>query len=260
MRILFVKFVTLLVMFLSLASCGNAPSNVLSGLMVSSENRNNNIWVSFSADLNLGAMSFAAISLPIIHPRGNLPIGKLELTPGFSGISRINISLDITSISDVRTSNANLPNGNMIPLIANNQVIAINIGSGARIYLALSEKVVALGVAVPISAFDEIGQKLPGLNLFPVINMNGVVASAGIFTGALPGQNGIAVVADVSSALRLDSPSAQSQAVLSLQAQQVNEALRLDLKPHTISEVKKSQLDQIILGLHRRKAVLRMKR
>lgn len=242
-------------------SCGgSSPSNVLSGVKVATETRNDDVWISFAADLQLGAMSFAAISVPVIHPRGNMPVGQLDLTPGLNGMSTIKISVDVSSLSDVQTASATLPNGNMIPLIANNQVIAVNIGNGARVYLALSDKVTAIGVAIPISAFDQLGQTLPGLNFFPIVNVDKVIGTAGIFTGAKPGQNGIAVVADVSKIVNVGSLLGASSAMMGIQAEEARDTLKLDYRSQAGSVAAKTKLDQFILKLHQKKEVLRMRR
>jgi hypothetical protein len=260
---LFVRTITLVMILFFCVSCGNAPSNVLTGVKVSTETRNGNVWLSFAADLNLGAMSFASISVPVLHPRGQTPIGQLDLTSGLNGVSNIKISVDVTELADVETSTATLPNGNMIPLIANNQVIAVNIGNGARVYLAISEKVTAIGVAVPISAFDSIGRTLPGLNFFPVVSSGDVIGTAGIFTGLNPGQSGIAVVADVSKlvngASMLDNASGTFSTKMALQAEELQPAIKLDYRSQTASASQKAKLDSMIFDLHKKKAVLKMR-
>lgn len=260
MKNFYVRFVTLVMMAFFLVSCGNAPSNVLTGVKVATETRNNDVWVSFAADLNLGAMSFAAISVPVIHPRGNMPVGQLDLTPGLNGTSNIKISVDVTALADVQTTSATLPNGNMIPLIANNQVIAVQIGGGARVYLAFSEKVAAIGVAVPISAFDQIGQTLPGLNFFPIANVDNVIGTAGVFTGAKAGQNGIAVVADISKLVNLGSLLGQSSAMMAIQAEQAQDSLKLNYSSQSGSASQKQKLDQMLYELHKKRAILRMRK
>lgn len=240
-------------------SCGNAPSNVLSGVKVETKEINNDLWMSFAADLNLGAMQFASISVPVLHPRGQTPVGQLELISGFSGQNQLKISINVSELSDVQTTTATLPNGNMIPMIANNQVIAVNIGNGAKVYLALSEKVTAIGVAVPISAFDSIGRSLPGLNFFPVVNTGDVVGTAGIFTGMNPGQNGIAVVADVSKIVNLGSLLPSASPSMAIQAQEAADNLKLDYRSHSGSPSQKTRLDQMIYDLHKKRAILRMR-
>lgn len=240
-------------------SCGNAPSNVLSGVKVETQTINEDIWMSFAADLNLGAMQFASISVPVLHPRGQTPIGQLELISGFTGQNQLKISVNVSELADVQTTTATLPNGNMVPLIANNQVIAVNIGNGARVYLALSEKVTAIGVAVPISAFDSIGRSLPGLNFFPVVQNGDVIGTAGIFTGMNPGQNGIAVVADVSKIVNLGQLLPSLSPSMAIQAQEAQDSLQLDYRSHAGSKAQKAKLDQMIFDLHKRKATLRMR-
>jgi len=138
MRKFISNVITLVVLSFFAISCGKAPSNVLTGVKVETQTVDEDVWMSFAADLNLGAMSFASISLPIIHPRGQTPIGQLELTSGLNGSNQIKISLNVSEVTDLQMARAVLPNGNMIPLITNNEVIAIKIGKGAFIYLALS--------------------------------------------------------------------------------------------------------------------------
>jgi len=240
-------------------SCGNAPSNVLSDVKVETRTLDNDVWLSFAAVLNLGTMSFASISVPVLHPRGQTPIGQLELGSSLGGVNQLKISINISELSDIQTSTATLPNGNMIPLIASNQLIAVDIGKGAKVYLVLSEGVTALGVAVPIGAFDNIGRTLPGLNLFPIVRTGNVVGTAGIFTGASTGQNGIAVVADLSNVVNFGKNSPSLPVMMALDAQKTNELIQLDYKSHTVSQSEKIGLDSMIYDLNKRRAILRMK-
>lgn len=245
-------------MSLFVVSCGSSTSNVLTGIKVESKVINNDAWLSFAADVNLGAMSFASISVPVLHPRGQTPIGQLELISGLAGLNQLKISVNVSELADVQTSQVVLPNGNMIPLIANNQTIAVNIGNGASVYLTISEKVAAIGVAIPISAFDSIGRNLPGLNFFPIVNSGDVIATAGIFTGLNPGHNGIAVVADVSKVISLGSIFG-APAKMALQAEEAQDAVKLDYRSQTGTKAQKEALDQMIYNLHKKKAVLRMR-
>lgn len=260
MKNLFVRLATLVALSVFVVSCGNSPSNVLSGVKVETTTRDNDVWMSFSADLNLGAMSFATISLPIMHPRGQTPVGQLDLVSGFAGQNQLIVSVNVSELADVNMTQAVLPNGNLIPMIANNPTIAINIGKGAKVYLTLSENVTAIGVAVPISAFDSIGSKLPGLNFFPIVNTGDVVGTAGIFTGLNPGQNGIAVVADVSKIVNLGRIMPVQASTFALQAEEAQDSVELDYRSHSGSSNQKAKLDTMIYQLHKQKAVLRMRR
>ncbi len=261
MKNLLLRTVTLVILSLFAISCGqNAPSNVLTGVKVEAKTINDDVWMSFAADLNLGAMQFASLSIPVLHPRGQTPVGQLELVSGLGGVNQLKISVNVSELADIQTTSATLPNGNMIPLIANNQVIALNIGNGARVYLALSETVTAIGVAVPIAAFDSIGRTLPGLNFFPIINSNNVVGTAGIFTGLNPGQNGIAVVADVSKVVNLGNLlQSSAPAIMAIQAQEAESTLKLDYRSHSGSKSQKAQLDQMIYDLNQKRTILRMR-
>jgi hypothetical protein len=253
------RIVTLVMISLFVVSCGNAPSNVLSGVKVEATNVNDDIWMSFEADLNLGSMNFASLSLPVLHPRGQTPIGQLDLISGLGGVNQIKISLNVSELADVQAAQAVLPNGNMIPLIAHNQTIAVNIGNGARIYLTLSENVTAIGVAVPIGAFDSIGASLPGLNFFPIVNTGDVIGTAGVFTGRNPGQNGIAVVADVSKVVNLGNLLKASSPMMAIQAQEAKDDISLDYRSQSVSPSQKSKLDLMIYGLNKKRAILRMR-
>lgn len=259
MKHLLAKAITIVILCLSVVSCGQ-NSNVLTGVKVDSQTINDDVWLSFAADMNLGAMSFAAISVPVLHPRGQTPVGQLELSPGLGGVSQIKISVNVSELADVDAKIATLPNGNMIPLMGNNAVISVNIGNGARVYLAISQNVAAIGVAVPISAFDNIGSQLPGLNFFPIVNTGNVIATAGIFTGKAAGQNGIAVVADVSRAINLNKLLPAAPTMMALSAEKANDSLKLDYRSHSGSEAQKSKLDQMIYNLNQKRTVLRMRR
>jgi hypothetical protein len=255
-----VRFVTLVMLSLFAISCGNAPSNVLTGVKVETKTIDDDIWMSFAADMNLGAMSFASISVPVLHPHGQAPIGQMEMISGLGGVNQLKISVNVSELADVQAAQAVLPNGNMIPLIANNQTIAVNIGNGARVYLTISEKVTAIGVAVPVSAFDSLGQSLPGLNFFPIVTSGDVVGTAGIFTGLKAGQNGIAVVADVSKVVNLGSILSKASPMMAIQAEEVQDAVKLDYRSQSGSVAQKAKLDSLIYELNKKKTILRMKK
>ena len=258
MKKFFSSFITLVMLSLFVVSCGNAPSNVLSGVKVETTQVGQDTWMSFAADINLGAMSFASISVPVLHPRGQTPIGQLELVSGFSGQNQIRISVNLSEVADLNMGPAVLPNGNLIPMIGTNQAIAINVGNGAKVYLALSSTVTAIGIAVPIREFDNIGRSLPGLNFFPVVTTGEVVGTAGIFTGLQSGQSGIAVVADVSKLVNMDKIFGSS-ALMAIQAQEAEDNLKLDYRSQTLSSSKKSALDQLIYQLNQKRSILRLR-
>src|SRR5690606_34333681 len=257
----FLSLFTLVLLSLFAVSCGNAPSNVLKNVQVEARPVDGDVILDFNAELDLGAMSFSSIAVPIIHPQGSRQIGQLELVSTLGGKNQLHVELNVSEVSGLRSGMATLPNGNMIPLIANNQTIAIEVGNGAKIYLTLADQVAALGVAVPISAFDSIGQSVPGLNLFPLIKIENIIGTAGIFTGARPGQNGIAVVADLSQAINLNpAPVVPASSLrMAMVSSAVREEVKLDYRSHVVPSKQKAKMDDILYKLHKRKTVLRMR-
>lgn len=249
----FFSLLALLALTVSLVSCGS-PSNVLDKVEVKTVVVDEDVQLSFSANLNLGAMSFANISLPIVHPDTQTAIGSVSLTSQLGGVNKLGVTLNVSEIADVQAQESRLPNGSLIPLIGNNQTITVDIGSGAKVYLTVGTSVVALGVAVPIKEFDSIGSTLPGLNVFPVVNKNGFIGTAGVFTGLKSGTSGIAVVADISKAIGSADIFGAQYGVLAQEAQ--DEFVQLDFRSKQVSSSNKSKLDSLLFKLSNKKTKL----
>src|SRR5690606_4393299 len=103
---------------------------------------------------DLGAMSFPSVALPVLHPKTMEQVGAVELVPALGGKNSIKLGVNFSAITDIHSSQARLPNGNLVPLIANNPTIVVDLGKGAQLYITISEKATAIGVAVPIKQFD----------------------------------------------------------------------------------------------------------
>lgn len=218
-------------MVIVVSACGKQPQ-VVTGIKVSSSTENSNLMLSFQADLNLGNLMFPSVTLPVLHPRGQTPIGQVDLLPVLGGKNQIKVSLNVSAITDLQAQSAKLPNGNSIPLIASNPTIVIPLGAGAQLYITLAQNATAIGVAVPIKQFDSIGQAVGGVNLFPVFMIDQVMASAGVFTSRNAGQNGFAIVADVSNYIRMQDIYVPTVAALSAASQAPSQA-----KQNTISSM-----------------------
>lgn len=245
---------------LSLAvSCGSQGPQILTGIKVETATVNEDLMVSVSAEMNLGAMSFPAATIPIIHPHGQTPIGQIEMVPVLGGKNLLKITVNVSELSGLNTGAVQLPNGNMVPLIANNQAISVRLPGGAQLYLALSSTVTAIGVAVPIAPFDAIGAKLPGINFFPVITLDKVIAAAGIFTGR-PGQNGIAFIADISQLI--NKPAAPAAfGIMAMQAEEVqDDGVKLDYRSQIPAGAQKQKLEQMLYRLNQQKTKLNLHR
>lgn len=250
-----------LVMLTLFASCGKQPQ-VLTGVKVETQHINNEIWLSFAADLNLGAMTFPAVTLPVLHPRTFSQIGSVELAPALGGKNFIKLAANISALSDIRSTVGKLPNGNAIPLIANNPTVVVKLPAGAQLYITLSEKVTAIGVAVPIKQFDQLGQNVPGLNFFPVIAIDKVIATAGLFTSKNAGQNGIALVADVSQYVNMQDvyvPRGGAD-MMFMQAEEAQNAIKLDYSSHTPSKAAQDRINGMIYDMNKRKLRLQLHR
>lgn len=241
------------VMSLFAISCGK-QSNIVTGIQVSTRTVEQDVFLSMNADLNLGNLSFPAISLPIPNPKGGDLIGSVDLVPVLGGKNQIKVNLNMTELAHVNAQQAVLPNGNSIPLIANNPTIVVNLGKGARLYLTASETVTAIGVAIPISTFDSIGAAVPGVNLFPMFAIDKAIGAAGIFTSKNAGQNGFALIADVSAYLKQDA-SVSSSAMMALSPQ---EEVKLEYEAQAPSEAKEAKINRMIIDLNKTPRKLRL--
>jgi hypothetical protein len=260
----FLKVFTLVILSLVVSACGNRPQ-VVTGIQVQSAVVDEDVNLSLKADLNLGAMTFPSVALPILHPRGQTPIGSVELLPLLGGKNQIKITMNISALTDISAIQAKLPNGNAIPLIANNPTITVNLGKGAQLYVTIAANAVALGVAVPISTFDGIGGAVGATNLFPLFNIDKVVGAAGLFTGA-KGQNGIALVADITQYVNMQDifvPQAQAELMLLADdAESFEEQSEIKLSyTSQIPEVSQEEkINTMMAGLNRQKAKLQLSR
>lgn len=262
MRTLLLKLVTLVMLSSVVASCGKRPQ-VVTGIQVQSSTVGQDVMLALSADLDLGAMTFSAVTLPILHPRGQTPIGAVELLPVLGGKNQIRISVNVSSLADIRANQALLPNGNAIPLIANNPTISVPLGAGAQLYLTIGANSVALGVAIPIKSFDGIGSAVGAINLFPVFAIDKVIGAAGLFTGSQSGQNGFALITDVTGYVNMQNIFVPQQAsdfmrIASVQEEQV--IVKLNYSSQIPSKSKEDKINSMILDLNRKRTRLQLRR
>ncbi len=247
----FLSRITVLVgISLIVSACGKRPQ-VVTGVQVQSQVVNSDMMLSVSADIDLGNMSFPAVQFPINHPHYAGPIGSVGLTPVLGGKNQLKISVNVSALSHLQAGIARLPNGGTIPLIANNQTIAVSLGKGAQLYLTLSEKAVAIGVAVPFSSFDGIGNSVGSANLFPVFTIDKLIGAAGIFTSSTKGQNGFAFIADVSQYVKMQDiyvPAA------------IPTTLALNYNEQIPSSSKESKINNGIYSLNKKKTKLSLAR
>jgi hypothetical protein len=251
MKFLFVKLFTLVLFSLVVSACGKGRPQVVTGIQVQSSTVNQDVILALKADLNLGTMSFPAVSLPIFHPRGQMNIGSVDLLPVLGGKNQIKISVNVSALSDIQATAASLPNGNLVPLIAQNPTMTIPLGSGAKLYLTIGANAVALGVAVPIKQFDSLGGAVGAVNLFPVFAIDKVIGAAGVFTSTRAGQNGFALVADITQYVNMQNIFVPSQVASS--------NVNLDYSVQAPVAAKEEKINAIMLDLNRRNTKLKLR-
>jgi hypothetical protein len=251
MKFLFVKLFTLVLFSLLVSACGKGRPQVVTGIQVQSSTINQDVILALKADLNLGTMSFPSVTLPIFHPRSQMNIGSVDLLPVLGGKNQIKISVNVSALSDIQATSASLPNGNLVPLIAQNPTMSIPLGAGAKLYLTIAANAVALGVAVPIKQFDSLGGAVGAVNLFPVFAIDKVIGAAGVFTSTQAGQNGFALVADVTQYVNMQDIFVPSQVASS--------NVKLDYSVQAPVAAKEEKINAIILDLNRRNTKLKLK-
>lgn len=250
MKFIMARLTVLVFISIIASACGNRPA-VVTGIQVQSQVVEEEMFLSLSSDINLGAMSFPAVELPILHPKTKQAIGSVSLLALLGGKNQIKIKLNISELTNLNASGARLPNGNSIPLIGENKTIAIVLGKGAQLYVTLSEEAVAVGVAVPFSAFDGIGNSVGSVNFFPTFVIDKVIGAAGIFTSATKGQNGFALVADVSQYVKMQDIYIPST---------IPTELALNYNEQIPSSSKESKINNAIYSLNNKKTKLTLAR
>jgi hypothetical protein len=194
------RILLLFVFLLSLVSCGGQKPMV-SDVKIQSEYVDADLHLSLEAKLSIGNVVLPQTSLPILMPKTFKQIGTLSMTSLIGGENYLNIDVNVSSIANIQGSQTTLPNGSILPLIADNKVITIPIGNSAQLYLTLSDGVAALGVAIPFKTFDSIGAKVGTSSLFPVFNIDNILGAAGIYTSDRSGKNGFGLFVDLSNTL-----------------------------------------------------------
>lgn len=249
MKHLSLKLVTLVMLSLFLSACGKRPK-IVSGMQVAASTVDSSVMLSVKADINLGKMSFPYAVLPIFHPRSGAQLGTVEIMNAASK-NQIKINVNLSELSDIQAELAKLPNGNSVPLIGNNPAVVIPLNKGAQLYIAVSDAVTAIGVAFPIKTFDGIGRSVGGLNFFPSFIIDKAIGAAGLFTSQTAGQNGFALVADVSAYMPKSAPQNLDFG---------SDDLALNYNQQVPSKSAETKINSMIYELHQDEAKLQLLR
>ena len=233
-----------LTLLMALVSCGsNKP--MVNDVQVSTTLVGSEIMLNLTADLGIGNLQLPNASLPIILPKDGREIGQVSLVGSLSGKNLLSIDINLSEVSNLEMASVRLPNGAMIPLIADNAVLVIPV-KNVQVYLSLVEGAQILGVAVPIKSFDSLGRKVGTSALMPIFSKNGNLGAAGIYTSRTSGQNGIAVITDISGKLK-DIAVPSTGTIPQMQQTEIS------FKSSSPTRSQKKKIDRELYKLHKKK-------
>lgn len=259
------KSASLLILLFAFVSCGGSKPMV-NDVKVENSVVNGDIYVSLSADLSLGNLLLPNATIPILIPKSGKEIGQVSLVYNADGENHLSVDLNVSETANLNLNSATLPNGSMIPLIADRQIIVVPIGKGAEVYISLTSDQAAIGVAVPIRTFDALGSKVGTAALMPIFNVSGVLGAAGVFTSKDAGKNGIALIADVSSHLGgfIQSNKIEDHSYRMSQNQQfgsfnlLSKSAKVKSAPAGISKKARKRLNRELYKLHKKRKQLKL--
>lgn len=233
-------------------SCGNQSSNqFIKDINVHPYYENDDVFIKLETQYNMGNVALPFVELPIIIPNGNRNIGTLMMGPSLGGSNSINFTLNLSEVAQISSSRAKLPNGSSLPLIGDTELVEIGVGpeKKIKIYIAISDTVVAFGAAIPIKNFDAMGSQVGTTNVFPVFNVSNVFGAAGIYTSSTAGKNGIGIFTDLSRVINLSMLN-DLKATSSLTNVNTNSSMPSNSK---LNKIKSEAYE-----LHRKKAKLKL--
>lgn len=233
-----------------LVSCGKQPQ-VIKSIGVQTEVINNEVILKVQTQVEMGNISFPFLTLPIVHPRLNLEIGQVVIAPLSGSLNLLEVDLNFTALLSLNLSTAQLPNGGMVPLMNNEEVITVKIDDKVYLYINPRKESFSIGLALPFKTLDVIGQNIGNTSLFPVFAIDKAWGSAGIFTGRQSGQSGFGLFANISQYvqnLNWTIPSAQK----GFMARKIQVTLP-ELKP---SENQKDYIEKKIVQMHKKNVTL----
>lgn len=231
-------------------SCGGSKPMV-EDVKVKPRLVDNELHVTMTADLGIGALTLPNVTLPITKDGDN--IGHVKMVSGIDARNTLEVDLNVYSVRTAQPEISALPNGDALPLIGQNDVIVVPVSSKITVYIAISDGHAALGVSVPFKTLDKVGEKVGQASLFPMFNMNNVVGAAGLYTSKTAGKNGFGLFADVSSVLNNDMFKAVGLRG-DIQAEQ-----HLDYSSIAPARRTERKINRELIKLNRRRAQLKLR-
>lgn len=243
------KAISFCIFSLIFISCGS-DRPMVNDVKVETIVQDSDLILSLSADLSIGNLQLPNATIPIILPKDGREIGVVSLVSTLDGKNILGIDLNVSESSNLELASARLPNGSIIPLIGDTPVLAIPV-KNVVVYLSLVSGAEAIGVAVPIRSFDALGSKVGTTALMPIFSKNGNVGAAGLFTSKNAGENGIAIVADISAQMNGLDHLINSNNMP--QMQQDDSAVAMPLGP---SRSQKRSIDRELYKMHKKRKKL----
>ena len=223
-------------------------------IKISPQQVDGDLYVTLTADLSIGNVQLPNAGIPILLPKSGKEIGLLTLQRTADGRNQIEVDLNVSETANLDLERVTLPNGGSLPLIADNPVLVIPVGKGVDVYLSLSETNAAIGIAIPIKAFDKIGKEVGTASLMPMFNKNNILGAAGVYTSKTPGLNGFALVADLTTVIdRNTAQEVLAQNIL-IQQEVSNEPANLAIP----SARQEKKINKGLLRLHKARTRLQL--
>ena len=250
---------------LLLASCGgDGQVKIVNGLKVETTVVNNEVNLRISSDIDFGNIFFPSLQIPIF--RDNRQIGSVSMIPVLGSKTQLVVEVNASAMADLNVGPVLLPNGTLAPLIGTNTAISVDLGNRAKLYVAAATNAYALGVAIPISGLDSVGQSLGGLNFFPMFSIDKAIGAAGIFASREAGKSGFGFFVDITQyvqglnwgapAVATSAKAARAQALLAVDAASSMREIKLDYTELRPSSKTKKKLDDMLYSMHKRKVRL----
>jgi hypothetical protein len=230
---------------------------MLSAIQLKTYTQDGDLWTSMSAQIDTGAMILAGITIPIVNPHDSSVVyGSLSMTSNLcnpngtcTGGGTLTVAVNLTEVSHSQIVDNKLPNGTLIPVgqAVNSAIVALPLGNtGGRLYVAFGQSIAMLGVALPFSALDSVGQYVPGVNIFEPFSSNNISGIIGIFTGSTVKTTGVALFVDLSQLLHSQSSTIASleRAQGIMRTQSVDSSDASQLEPLALTDVKPSYSEE----------------
>ncbi len=239
-----------------LSACGN--SSLVEKISIqTSHDLNQDTWVTLNTQLNMGALSFPGLAIPVPNPK--IPsemMARVQLQRTLEGKNILTVSANISEIEKIHLEQDNfLPNGSVIPVSGLTSIVAAKFNSNSKIYFGGSEQSIILGISLAIPLFDNIGKYLPGVNLFlPLPAESKIEGLGGVFTGGL-GQNGIGLFVKLPN--RINTLAEKVMAKNTYFEPSVNDGLRF--QSSTESNKKAISLKKYLFNLSLQPQILKLK-